>query len=160
MQVLPVPIRRRPIRPAALLAVAGLLGCGAEERQSVFNQISQLPAQEELVEVDLGHFIAPVPIVLESAVNRFEAANLMEVQFRLFAVVDPARRKLVEKFAARNEGRIRDTVITICRETPRDDLVEAQWSILKAHLLDAVQPLLGGQAVRRLGVTQVLKEEL
>lgn len=164
----PAPRRRSP-RAAALLAAAAAVGCAADEQESIFSEISRLPAQEQLVEVELGHFMVPVPIVIEGAgveadpksrVDRFQRANLMEVQFRLFAVVDPKQQQRVEKLAKRNEGRLRDQVITVCRETPRDDLAEAQWATLKAHLLDAIQPLLGGPAVRRLGVTQVLKEEL
>ncbi|MEQ8846910.1 hypothetical protein [Botrimarina sp.] len=150
----------RTLRRAALLAAAAALGCEEEPADSVFAKIGRAPPREELVEVELGEFSVPVPVVLESAVGRFEPANLMEVQFRLFAVVEPAQRTRVERLAARNEGRIRDKVITVCRQTPRDDLAEAQWATLKAHLFDAVQPLLGGTVVRGLGVNQVMKEEL
>ena len=102
----------------------------------------------------------PVPIVLESATERFEPDNLIQIEFTLFAVVDPDRVSMVKRVRERNEGRIRNRVIRVCRNTPRDDLLEPELTTLKAHLLDDLQPLIGGPAVRRVGVRHVTLDEL
>lgn len=120
-----------------------------------------MPTREELVEVTMGSFIVPVPVVLESAIERFEADNLIQVELELFAVVDPSESSQVELLLEQHKGRVRDRVIAVCRSTTRDDLLETQKSTLKAHLLDAVQPLIGGaSAVRRVGIKRVVIDEL
>lgn len=155
----------QPVRPnRATAALAAMLvavcGCAEEKKSTVFDEISRMPLREELVELDLGHFFIPVPIVLESATERFEPDNLMQIEFTLFAVVDPDRLSMVKRVRERNEGRIRNRVIRVCRNTPRDDLLEPELSTLKAHLLDDLQPLIGGPAVRRVGVRHVTLDEL
>lgn len=157
------PVSRR--FPRAFVAVLGaamvaLSGCGEAPTTNTFDEIARLPTREEYVEIEVGTFIVPVPLVLESATERFEPDNLMQVELDLFVVVDPQEVKQVNKLKKRNEGRIRDSVIRVCRNTTRDDLLEAQKSTLKAHLLDAVQPLLGGPAVRRVGLNRVVIDEL
>ncbi|MEO0531467.1 MAG: flagellar basal body-associated FliL family protein [Planctomycetota bacterium] len=158
------PTTSRPRRyPLALLALCllALAGCAAEEEKpTIFDEIGHVPAKEASVELQLGSFIVPIPVVLESATERFVADNLMQVEIDLFAVVDPAEAEMVETLMDRNEGRLRDTVIRVCRSTTRDDLLDSQKATLKAHLLDAVQPLMGGEAVRRLGVRRVILDEL
>lgn len=136
-------------------------GCGSEEvKENVFDEISRMPTKEEMVEIDLGEFIVPVPMILESATGRFEPANLMEIEMRLVAIADPDEAKNVRRLKERNSGRIRDRVISVCRSTTRDDLTESQKATLKAHLLDAIQPLLGGEAVRQLVVLPGRVDEL
>ena len=151
-----------PYRTAAALAalLVTLCGCAEEEKSTVFDEISRMPLREKLVELEIGHFYVPVPIVLESATKRFEPDNLIQIEFTLFAVVDPDRLSMVKRVRERNEGRIRNRVIRVCRNTPRDDLLEPELTTLKAHLLDDLQPLIGGPAVRRVGVRQITLDEL
>lgn len=151
--------RRYRSAPLALCLLV-VCGCAEEEKTTIFDEIGHVPTKEASVELQLGSFIVPVPIILESATERFEPDNLMQVEIDLFAVVDPAEVKTVERQMERNKGRIRDTVIRVCRSTTRDDLLDSQKATLKAHLLDAVQPLMGGDAVRRLGVRRVILDEL
>ncbi|CAN0364657.1 unnamed protein product [Ectocarpus sp. 4 AP-2014] len=99
-------------------------------------------------------------MILESATGRFEPANLMEIEMRLVAVADPGEAESVQRMKERNSGRIRDCVIRVCRSTTRDDLTESEKATLKAHLLDAVQPLLGGEAVRQLVILPGRVDEL
>ncbi|QDT70534.1 hypothetical protein MalM25_34820 [Planctomycetes bacterium MalM25] len=153
----------RTIRPAALplaLVVLALCGCGEKKQETVFDEISRMPTREELVEIEVGEFVVPVPIVLESATERFEPDNLIQLDFTLFAVIEPDRVAMVKRVRDRNDGRIRDRVIRVCRNTPRDDLLEPELTTLKAHLLDELQPLIGGPAVRRMGVHSVTLDEL
>lgn len=147
--------------PLALAALASLAaGCAEPEKASVFDEISRMPTKEEMAEIDLGSFIVPVPIVLETAQAAYETGNLMEIEMRLVAVAYPDEVGQVERLMERNAGRIRDRVIRVCRSTTRDDLTESQKSTLKAHLLDAVQPLLGGDAIRQLVVLPTRVDEL
>ena len=158
----PAPEATRRTRPL-LLALAALCAAGCEEQEqvsSIFDDIGKLPTREEYVEVELGAFRVPVPIVLESASDRFEPENLMEIELELIAVVVPEEEDHVERLKKRNAGRIRDQVIRVCRTTTRDDLMEPQKVTLKAHLLDAVHPLIGGEAIHRLVVKRVNIDEL
>ncbi|TWT96708.1 hypothetical protein Pla108_24820 [Botrimarina colliarenosi] len=154
--------KRRFVLALALVLFPSVvvIGCGEGDAPTAFDNITRLPTREEFVEIEIGTFVVPVPMVLESATERFEPDNLMEVEIDLFVVVDPHEVRQVKKLTKRNEGRIRDRVISVCRNTTRDDLLEAQMATLKAHLLDAVQPLLGGPAVRRIGLRRVIIDEL
>ena len=141
-------------------ATVVLTGCFGDPPKRAFEDIAALPSREEFVEVELGEFVVPIPIVLEPTDDRFQPDNRMQVEFGLFIVVDPKDVKLVKQLKKRNDGRIHDSVIRVCRNTGRDDLLESQKSTLKAHLLDAVQPYLGGEAVRRVGLNRVTLDEL
>lgn len=153
------PARRRSL--AALSAVSVLLaGCFGEPPKRAYEDLALLPKREVLVEISLGAFAIPVPIVIESASDRFEPDNLLQIEFGMFIVVDPTDAKQVKRLKKLNKGRIRDKVIRVCRNTPRDDLLDSQLSTLKAHLLDAVKPYLGGEAVRRVGLNRVALDEL
>lgn len=142
-----------------MVVCALVCGCGEEEK-IVFDEISRLPVREEMVELEIGSFIIPIPVVLDDSAERFEADNLIQVEFDLFAVVAPRHSDQVNMLLEQREGRIRDMVIRVCRNTAPDDILEAEWGTLKAHLIDAIQPLLGGQVLRRLVVPTVQKEEL
>jgi hypothetical protein len=156
------PAARRARHHLAALGAASLLltGCFGEPPKRAFEEIARVPTREALVEVEIGSFVIPIPIVLQSETDRFEPDNLLQVEFGMFVVVDPKQAKQVKQLKKRNQGRIRDKVIRVCRNTPRDDLLDSQLSTLKAHLLDAVQPYLGGEAVRRVGLSRVILDEL
>ncbi|MEN0109839.1 MAG: hypothetical protein AAF805_03865 [Planctomycetota bacterium] len=158
----PAARRRRIVAPllGGVLGACVLAGCSEAPKAFEMDEVTRLPDREELIEVDLGSFIVPVPVVLEQAIDRFEPDNLMQIEFDLFAVVEPSHVKKLERILERNGGRLRDRVIRVCRNTSRDDLIEAEWATLKAHLLDATQSLLGGPEVRRLGMSRIVKDEL
>lgn len=151
-----------PTIGALLAAVAlGAAGCGGEARaRNEFDRIAAIPTGDELVEVELGAFVVPVPLALDPSTPGSERVNIVEIKVELFAVVEPSQRKQVKTLLKRHEGRIRDSVIRVCRNTTRDDLVEGQKSTLKTRLLDAVRPHLGGKVVRRVGLRHVGLEGL
>ncbi|TWT46549.1 hypothetical protein [Botrimarina hoheduenensis] len=153
--------RLQPLHAALAPALLALGACGcAEEPKSLLDEIKLMPSREELVEVPLGSFLIPVPVLLEDGAERFSSENLIELDFDLVAIVDPVHRARVERYKNRYEGRLRNEVIKVCRNTARDDVLESEWSTLKAHLLDATQPLLGGLGVRRLATPRIVKEPL
>lgn len=145
--------------PACLLTLAAV-GCAEDKPKGIFDDIALLPVREELVEVTIGSFLIPVPVVLDDSEEGLQAENLIQLDFDLVAVVEPEHEGRVERFLKRHEGRVRNEVIKVCRNTARDDVLESEWSTLKAHLLDATQPLLGGLGVRRLATPRIIKEPL
>ncbi|MEO1497445.1 MAG: hypothetical protein AAFV43_09875 [Planctomycetota bacterium] len=147
-------------RSLPLVLAVTSVGCGAPEPEKLMDDISLLPAREELVEVPLGSYMVPVPVVLDDSADRFEADNLLQLDFDLVAIVEPDHKTRIERFKERHEGRLRDEVIRVCRNTARDDVLESEWATLKAHLLDATQPLLGGLGIRRLATPRIIKEPL
>lgn len=166
MRELRVPIARRGLGTRSLRAVVGVIGCAVvagcagEDDRNAFDEISRLPETEVLIEVPIGRFVIPVPVVLDDDADEIRAENLLQLTFELVAIVAPRHESLVKRLGERHEGRIRDKVIGVCRNTARDDLLESEWATLKAHLLDAMQPLLGGTIVRRLATPHKLIEPL
>ncbi len=162
----PLTIAGRPAPGAAragcwlVIALLLLPGCGEKEGTNAFDEISRLPSQEKLVEIELGRFVVPVPLVLDSSTEQFELDNLLQLSFKLVVVVVPKHAANVESLMNRHAGQIRDKVIRVCRNTSRDDVLEAEWSTLKSHLLDAIQPLLGGTVVRRIIIPHKVVEPL
>jgi hypothetical protein len=148
-------------RFAAAFACAVLVGCGGSEPTKIeFDEISRLPHRERQVEVRLGRFVIPAPLTLNDTRRETVELHLLRVSFDLYAMVDPEDVKQVKNFRKANEGRMRERVIQVCRGTTREDLFEPEWTTLKAHLLDAVQPMLGGAAVKRLSTTRIEKDLL
>lgn len=167
-------IARRPAlgvaRPGCRLACAScwlasvlilLPGCGGGEKgPNAFDEISRLPSREKLVEIDLGKFVVPIPLVLDNSIEEIKTDNLIQLTFTLVAVVVPKHVASVEKLRDRHAGKIRDEVMRVCRNTSRDDVLESEWTTLKSHLLDATQPLLGGTVVRRIIIPHKIVEPL
>lgn len=145
---------------SSFLLTTALVGCAEKESDPMLTEIGLLPARESLVEVPIGSFLLPVPIFFEDATTLLEVSNLIQLDFDLVAIVEPEHKSRVERYRDRHGGRLRDEVIRVCRNTSRDDLMESEWSTLKAHLLDATQPLLGGLGVRRLATPRIIKEPL
>lgn len=135
-------------------------GCGGEEERNAFDEISRLPPREELVEVLVGSFVIPVPIPREPEESGQDRTSPMLLEFELVAIVSPDKVSRVEYLMERHRGKIRDQVIRVCRSTPREDLLEPEWPTLKAHMLDAIQPLMGGLAIRRLATPSISRDEI
>ncbi len=153
--------RQMEIRRVKLLAQTSIIvcialllpGCGSSEKgTNAFDEISRLPSREELVEIEIGRFVVPIPLVLDDSAEKIEIDNLIQLDFKLVAVVLPKHEASVRHLMKRHAGKIRDEVMRVCRNTSRDDILESEWSTLKAHLLDAIQPLLGGTVVRRMAI--------
>lgn len=143
-----------------MFVLASLVGCGKSNEPIAFDSISRLPTNEDLVEIKIGSFIVPIPLVLNDTDEHFEVDNRVQINFDLVAVVDPMKQSKVEKLIELHAGKIRNEVMRVCRNTSHVDIVEADWTTFKAHLLDAIQPYLGGAALRRLVMPRIVKELL
>lgn len=143
-----------------LILTAAIVGCGKSTEPIAFDSISRLPTNEDLVEIEIGSFIVPIPLVLDDSDENFEVDNRVQINFDLVAVVDPNKQAKVEKLIELHAGKIRNEVMRVCRNTSHVDIVEADWTTFKAHLLDAIQPYLGGAALRRLVMPKIVKELL
>ena len=135
-------------RVACAVAVcAAFVGCGGETEQIAFDEISRLPTREELAEVEIGHFEIPIPAGSSSSnVNTSPHPPLL-LRFQLIAIVPPDKVSRVQYYMDRHRGKIRDEVIQLCRSTARENLYESEWATLKAHLLDAIQPVASAASV-------------
>lgn len=156
--------RFRPTRTARLVVawvvIVSCSGCSDSPSKSLFDESSHLPTGDKLVEIELGEFVVPVPITLNSAAVRFEKGNLMQIELSLFAVVEPKHIDTFRRRLEHNANRVRARVIEVCRSASREDLMEPLKTSLKTQLLDGLQPLLDGPTLRRVGIRRVEIDEL
>ena len=143
-----------------VLCTAAISGCGGDVKKIAFDEISRLPKREVLNEVEIGYFIIPVHIGPAPGEPAVPPPSPIQLKFQLVAIVPPSDEKKVEQLLERHKGKIRDEVIRVCRGTEREDLLESEWATLKSHLLDAIQPLLGGDVVRGLATPTISRDEL
>jgi hypothetical protein len=143
---------------AAALCLAQA-GCGEKERFR-FNDIGLVTTHEELLEVPMGRFKVPVPVVERGQGKAPSAHNRMQIGFQLFALVSPSEVASLTESLERHEGKIRDNVIRVCRNATMSDLEEPELTTLKAHLTDAMEIELGASGIRRLLITDVISEEI
>ncbi len=137
-----------------------MVGCGGGPEPISFEYIERLPTDEELIEKSIGSFMVPVPLVLDNSTDAFEVDNRVQINFDLVAIIHPNEEGEFEKLLKRHEGKIRDEVMRVCRNTTPNDIVESDWTTLKAHLLDAIQPYLGGPALQQIVAPRIVKELL
>lgn len=139
----------------ALLAAAG---CGGVEELAT-PDYELLSFREQLAEIPLGAYSVPVPIAFE-AEGGLGRDNRLQFRFELFALVSPRDRAKAIACLARQKGQLRDTVISVCRNSTVDDLLDPQLSNLRSRLLDAIQPLLENVTPKRILVTRRMTEPL
>lgn len=143
---------------ACAIAIAG---CGGDaETANDFSDLVVLPDSEELEEIDLGRFLIPVPVVLDAEDGELRTTNLLQLDFELVGIVAPRDVSRVKRLQDRHAGKLRDQVIRVCRSTSRDEILESESATLKAHLLDALQPILGGSHLRGLVIPRWIVEPL
>jgi hypothetical protein len=81
----------------------------------------------------------------------------VELEFELHAAVLPEDESSLTDSYERHEGRLRDSVIQVCRNTPIEDLLDPALTTLKAHLIDTLRPYFHDVTIERLhlGESQV-----
>jgi hypothetical protein len=148
----------RSRRIASLLAACLLsilaAGCGAKATFE-FDELDLVPTQEELTEFPLGKYAIPIPVVDASAGGSPEQLNLVQLDFELIAVVKREHMSRIADSWDRHEGKIRDRVIRVCRNSSPEDLEE-----LRSHLMDEVQAQLGDKEIRQLVIAEVKSQPL
>lgn len=144
---------------AVALVSSALLGCGGEE-EAGFDSYETLQFREPLVEVPLGDFIVPVPVVANDDDGNATRSNLLQMKFTLHGLVTPKIEPQVLEQAQRQQGQLRDSVIRVCRNLPIDDVLDPQLATLRSRVLDSTQTLFEGSALRRVLVTDVTCEPL
>ena len=135
------------------------VGCGSGPTFE-FDELDMVPGREELTEVALGEYQIPIPVIEYRADDRMTRRNRFQFDFKLFALVPARDRWQVEDAWARHEGKIRDRVIRVCRNTPLDDLQERQLASLKAELINWLGPQLGEGSIRQLMITEIVSQEI
>lgn len=156
---------RRPRRWGAVLScvapLAVLAGCGGDAPvQFTINEQEMGRIAEELVEIPLGQYEVPVPAPYadDSAQTRYKTALLF--RFRLDALVEPHESGSTARLIGRNKNSLRDRVMTTCRNSSVNELLDPQLTAFRARVLDEIQPLFEGHLVRRLVITEVLTDPM
>lgn len=151
-----LPDKLNGLRVVALLA---MVGCGGDE-VSVYRRFEALPFRESLVEMPLGEFAIPVPVVAADEAGGLVRTNLLQTKFELYCQVKPAAESEVRQLAQRNRGELRDRVIRVCRNSSLEDLLDPQLSTFRSRVLDAIQPLFGGVTLRGVLVPEMNTDPL
>jgi flagellar basal body-associated protein FliL len=148
---------------AALTVVGAIglvvVGCSSPPMFE-FDELDLVPTQEELAEFSLGEYRIPIPVIEYQADNRPIHRNGFQLEFELFALVSPHEKSQITEAWDRHQGKIRDRVIRICRNTSMDELQEPELATLKGRLLDALAPQLGEKEVRQLLITEIVSQKL
>ncbi len=127
-----------------------LLGCGASQ-PSPFERFERLPTVQQLETVDLGEFVVPVPVEVSSDASPI-APTQVQIEFFLHAAVLPEHLRSLKSNTVRLEGRLRDKVIEVCRNTAVEDLLDPQLTTLKARLADSLTPFIGDAHIERIHI--------
>lgn len=151
---------RRAILWVIVMAAVLSTGCGSESPNVSFEHLHISPAKEELSEFSLGNYSVPIPVVVDRTSDVAQRENRLELDFELYALVTPQHAAELEENWKRHEGKVRDQVISACRDASLEELAEPELATLKARLTDAVQAQLGDHEVRRLLITDVVSQEL
>lgn len=142
---------RRLAGLALAACCAVLAGCG-QERPSPLERFEKLPSVEELVTVPLGSYIIPIPLFQELDSLASPTATQMQVEFALHAAVLPEFETAVREGYEEMEGRFRDSVIRVCRNTPMEDWMDPSLTTLKTHLTDTLGPYFDGADIERIHI--------
>jgi hypothetical protein len=148
---------------AALGTVAfiGLIAGGCSSPPTFeFDELDIVPVQEELTEFSLGEYRIPIPVIKQLADKQPIHRNSFQLEFELFALVSPHEKSQITDAWDRHEGKIRDRVIRICRNSSLEELQEPELATLKGRLLDALGPQLGANEVRQLLITEIVSHEI
>lgn len=135
---------------AAGMSVIIVAGCGSSGT-SPFERFERLPTVEQLVTVDLGEFVVPVPIEAPLDASPI-AATQLQIEFFLHAAVLPQYERTLKSNYSRLEGRFRDKVIEVCRSTSVEDLLDPQLTTLKSRLADSITPYIGDARIERIHI--------
>lgn len=145
-----------------LLAVVGcgaLLGCGSEPTLRL-EHLELLPDEEDTVEFPLGDFDVPIPESIAETDDSRVPRNFMQLEFSLYAEIVPAGQAQLSGIFSRHEGKIRDRVIQVFRNASVEELDEPNLLTVKSRLLEATEPILGLNMVRRMIIPSMQKYEL
>jgi hypothetical protein len=144
---------------AAGSIVSVIVGCSSPPAFE-FDELDLVPTQEELAEFSLGEYRIPIPVIKYRADSQPSQRNGFQLEFELFALVSPHEKSQITEAWDRHQGKIRDRVIRICRNSSLDELQEPELATLKARLLDALAPQLGQKEVRQLLITEIVSQEI
>jgi hypothetical protein len=144
---------------AAGCIVSVIVGCSSPPTFE-FDEFDLVPAQEELAEFSLGEYRIPIPVTTYQADNRPTQHNGFQLEFELFALVSPHEKSQITDAWDRHQGKIRDRVIRVCRNSSLDELQEPELATLKGRLMDALAPQLGENEVRQLLITEIVSQKL
>ena len=150
-------VRRFRVGLSALLsaAVLLLLGCASEESAKLEDYFEELEFErplESVKEIKVNSYRLPCAARHHDAVGRDVQPMWVQMKFDLYVVVTEEDENTVLAAIERHRGMIDDTVITICRRSSIDQLLDNRWSTLKSRLLEVLRPLLGKDRIRQIAL--------
>jgi len=137
------------------LACLGIGGCQSEETETLDAYIEELEfgtSLEVVDEVELGTYRVAGAVTAEEGISRDSRPAWVHMRFKLFAIVEPQHESAVRAECQRHRGLIDDAVITVCRETSIEELVDSRWATLKSRMVDAIRPILGEEKVKQVAL--------
>ncbi|QDU54291.1 hypothetical protein Pan181_04720 [Aeoliella mucimassa] len=135
---------------AIALGCAVLTGCGSSGK-SPFERFERLPTVEDLSTVDLGEYVVPIPVYPGDGAGP-TAATQVQIEFELYAAVLPEYERTLTSNFERLQGRFRNKVIEVCRNTAMEDLLDPTLTTLKARLADELKPFIGDSHIERIHI--------
>jgi hypothetical protein len=164
----PAGVRRGPSRQRHPMSCAWVLagcwlcvaafGCGSRPAFE-FDQLDLAGAEEHFDEFPLGEYTIPIPAADWRGEIQATTRTSILMDFELFALVSPGNKSSVADAWDRHEGKIRDRVIRICRNSSLEVLHEPELGTLKAKLMDALGAHLGDD-VNQLLITELVTHEI
>lgn len=144
---------------AGLLSASLLAGCAAKSEYE-FDSLDLAPPQENLSELKLGQYSIPIPVAVNREAKALVHRTAFQLDFELYALVRPEQKSTIENSWDRYEGKIRDRVIRVCRNSSVEELQDPELSALKARLMDALAEQFGKDDLRQLLITEVVSQRL
>lgn len=146
---------------AILAALCGLCatGCG-DPLPFDYQALGLAPTQESLVELSLGKFSVPIPVMIDASAPTARRSNRIQLDFELHVLVPPHQESRVSDTWEGHQGAIRDEVMLTCRSASIDDLQEPELGTLKSHLVDVLQDHLGKKEIRQVVITDFVSQEM
>jgi hypothetical protein len=139
-----------------LLSAALLLpGCGGQEVAKLEDYLEELEFDrplESVKEIMVNAYRIPCAARHHDAAGREVAPMWVQLKFKLYVVVAEEHEQAVQASIERHRGMLDDTVLTICRRSSIDQLLDNRWTALKSRLLDGIRPLLGEERVRQIAI--------
>ena len=137
-----------------MLALALCLsGCGGEEVAKLEDYLEELEFDrplESVKEIKVNTYRFPCAARHHDAAGAELPPMWVQMKFDLYVIAAEEDEDAVLSSIERHRGLIDDTVLSICRKSSVDQLLDNRWATIKARLLESLRPLLGDERIRQI----------
>ena len=140
---------------AIVLLTAALLlsGCGGEEVAKLEDYLEELEFDrplEAVQEIKVNSYRFPCAAQHHDAAGAELPPRWVQMKFDLYVIAAEEDAAVVLDRIERHRGMIDDTVLSICRKSSVDQLLDNRWATIKSRLLESLRPLLGEDRIRQV----------